>query len=478
MMQREGPMLTLRQHAGAPWPLVQPHHHHVVGVFRGPCMPVHAFNRPLDHMTMGYVPSQAHTHVQVVHREVVAHLELAPRALPLPHTWLVEPRSALAVLSRPSGELHQHPPVEGKVTQHPGATQPVSQNVCAAPRCPAGHSMRAKVAREMWKRVMAWRYRGTCDRCETHIGTKDASYVCGKCMYVLCLACSEHRVASTAGCDIALAALHAFPGSTWRPPNHVMPGDIFFCGPDKWGIHHVVLCRGPMQAEHDCELLEALEVNEEEEVFSCLTIESSRPLKGVDVHWYPARTYFSRTTYGESAMLADVGDDTDTLCLHAKPTPVKILLHPFRGPHALRMDAFQEAVARSAKASRRWGLRTALKALTAWREPLRVEEYPDAESRAELLEDLRRRWGHKPICSSVAIMVWQRYFEIAAGAAAESETVAPEAVDIAAREIIRWMPALSDKTMPSALLKALSQVGWVLRGNLDGPIGGTAASRS
>jgi len=71
------------------------------------------------------------------------------------------------------------------------------------------------------------------------------------------------------------------------------------------------------------------------------------------------------------------------------------------------------------------------------------------------MEDLRARRSRKPICSSVAIQVWQQYFELVCGSG-------PQGVDLAARQILRWMPLYSDATTPSALLKALSKRGWIL----------------
>lgn len=78
-----------------------------------------------------------------------------------------------------------------------------------------------------------------------------------------------------------------------------------------------------------------------------------------------------------------------------------------------------------------------------------------------LLKELKGRWNQKPICTSVAIQVWQRYFKFDAGEG-------PAAADKAAQNILRFMPVLSDRTLPSALIKMLSTCGWQLRGNIDG----------
>jgi len=164
-------------------------------------------------------------------------------------------------------------------------------------------------------------------------------------------------------------------------------------------------------------------------------------------------------------MVADIPDGEETLEL-CSPVKVKLLLHPCRPGHAgpaLDVATFRKAVEICAEASQGWSLRTGARGFFSRRNTscgLDPDDYPDPNSRRELLQEIHKRWESRPICTSVIIMVWQRYFEMIAGRG-------PQAEDAAVQNILRWMPLFSDKTLPSALIKELSKCGWVIRGNLD-----------
>jgi len=306
-------------------------------------------------------------------------------------------------------------------------------------KCPEGHVMEARVSRELWVTCHC----SVCGACGEPISCKDASYSCKICKHSLCI-----------GCATATSSL--------------MAGDILLFGPDRWGIHHIVLCCGPLMPAEP-EVAARVIQNEpdlvETELFSCSTIESQRQLKGEEFPWYPACTILARRRLsGEITVVADVSDSSTgspTLTHCSPPVPAKALLHPLRpggtsaGP-PFDAASFREAVRRCAETSKKWSRMTAVTAITARRDGLDPQDYVDAEARAALLEDLRQSWDRRPICSSVAIKVWQTYFELASDGA-----------DAAVQAILRWMPVLSDKTAPSALLKTLSTHGWVLLGSLE-----------
>lgn len=291
-------------------------------------------------------------------------------------------------------------------------------------------------------------------------------------MYSLCVACATMlqtrgtRSHAEAGQHVFSAALHSSCGRDARPDDSVMAGDILLCGPDRWGIHHVVLCRGPISLAEP-EVVEKLEEapfdKDDLEFVACATIESSRLLRGLEYSWYPAWSYFARKrSSGELMLVGDIADGTNTIAICDTPVPVKLLLHPLRpsfGGPPFDAKAFMAAVSLCSESSRRWSKATALFAIAARRSSLDPGDYTDPAARAGLLHDVKRRWSNKPICSSVAIIVWQRYFEIVSGPS-------PQGLDQAAQCILRWMPVLSDRTAPSALLKALSACGWVLRTNI------------
>lgn len=234
-------------------------------------------------------------------------------------------------------------------------------------------------------------------------------------------------------------------------------------GPDWWGIHHIILCCSPMQPANQHMLRTMVQGDArlgDFEVFECKTIESSRPLKGQCHPWYAATSYYGRRRCSDGGFesefwaVGDTGEGTNIIGINNEFVPVKLLLHPCRpgrGGPRLNEETFKAAVEQSAVASKRWSRRTAISAITARRYTLEADDYKDPPARAKLMTDIRSRWSKGPICSSVAIQIWQRYFDM---------TFPCE--DLAVRHILRWMPVKCDKTAPSALLKTLSTCGWAL----------------
>lgn len=327
--------------------------------------------------------------------------------------------------------------------------------------------MQGKVVREMWNKVAWWHYETNCATCNARITTDDARYFCKDCKYSVCTACSSTMLARNAPVA-GVGKTSAFFAPPTAKPSQVQPGDIFLCGPDRWGIHHVIMSIGQMKRDPQAAQWIWGEMHEVRgfDIFSCETIESSGHLHGKDVVWYVSKNFFARdSATGEAVQVADMARDSGTLEFQAEPVKVKMLMHPLRPGHGgptFDAQAFGKALEVSATNSKKWSLKTAVKGMMHRRdcEALDPVKYSTPQSRVALLDDLEKRWELRPICTSVAIMVWQRYFKLVSGHG-------PEAADVAAQHILRWMPLLSDKTLPSALIKELSKCGWVLRGNLD-----------
>jgi len=313
--------------------------------------------------------------------------------------------------------------------------------------CSKGHVMFAKVAREILNVVRA-SWTSTCDACDQPMNIHaDAFYRCRACNIAFCMDCVHERLQRT--------GLNT-PGDE-DPLLEVMAGDIFFFGPDHWGIHHTVLSRGSMSTTH-LDMVELLEVPPGAEVFQCPTIESTRSSRGKDTEWYPATTYFQRVD-GETLVVADLGIGSKELQVADPPVPLKVLLHPLRDGR-FNLQAFRQAVDEGSETADQYGRRQAVRAWLAQAlnhgvpEIIAAEAFPDVESRAGLLEDLHECWEQKPICSALCIKVWQMYFEQMGRSAGR--------LDEAIQQIIRWMPVYSDRTTPRPLLQALTARGWVL----------------
>jgi hypothetical protein len=242
-----------------------------------------------------------------------------------------------------------------------------------------------------------------------------------------------------------------------------MPGDILYVGPDRWGIHHTVLVRSRVSRVTDEEVLELCELQPGEELLECHTVETARSLASEMTAWYPTVSYFVRggeRTRGGAALLADKPMDSGTINILEEPVAVKVAMHPLRGE---RFDKhiFNEAVIWGCGTARSYGKRQAVRSflsqarLRGAPQLLEPKDFPTAESRAALKTSMHQSWEARPICCSLCIKVWQMYFELLGKAAGEP--------DGAVREVLQWMPVFADRTTPSALIKALSSRGWLVR---------------
>jgi hypothetical protein len=237
-----------------------------------------------------------------------------------------------------------------------------------------------------------------------------------------------------------------------------MAGDIFYVGPDQWSIHHTILARSRMKVA-DEEIVEALEAPQGAEVFECHTIESTQALTGESTAWYATRSFFMRI--GEvTKLVADLPPDSEVIQLFESPVSVKVLLHPLRG-NRLDEHIFNEAIVQGASRAQKYGRRQAVKAFLSLavtpgnRMMIQPKKFPTPQHRAQLLRDLRKRWGQRPICAALCVKVWQMYFELLGREAGHE--------DRALKEILRWMPVYCDRITPSALMKVLTERGWELR---------------
>jgi hypothetical protein len=78
-----------------------------------------------------------------------------------------------------------------------------------------------------------------------------------------------------------------------------------------------------------------------------------------------------------------------------------------------------------------------------------------ASSANEKLKEIRNCWKADPICTSVVIVFWQKYFCRLAQLHRERH-----ALDW----IMEWMPVKSDRALPGELLQAMARCGWNIMG--------------
>jgi hypothetical protein len=310
--------------------------------------------------------------------------------------------------------------------------------------------MRCQVAREILGLVRLGRASTTCDGCGGAVDPKsDALYRCGHCRVNFCVSCAAGLAEGPCGGgDQSKDTLQ-----------EIMPGDILYVGPDHWSIHHTILVRSRVQAATDADIIRLCELQPGEELMECHTVETARSLSGEMTEWYPTVSYFVRGggRWPTAMLVADKPVDSNVLNIIEEAVPVKVAMHPLRG-EKFDNHIFNEAVIWGCGTARPYGKRQAVRSFLSQArrrgEPRTLEpkEYQTPEARAALRSSLHESWEARPICASLCIKVWQMYFELLGRAAGNP--------DEAVKEVLRWMPVYSNRTTPSALLKALTQRGW------------------
>uniref|UniRef100_A0A7S1AFN9 Uncharacterized protein n=1 Tax=Noctiluca scintillans TaxID=2966 RepID=A0A7S1AFN9_NOCSC len=341
-------------------------------------------------------------------------------------------------------------------SQHSVAPLPVT--------CAKGHAMHAKVAHELLDKVRP--RKRTCHACRAAISPKDASYRCTSCAVDLCMRCSKSQMYPAEKPQGARSALKAiadafFANDQGKKLVDVLPGDIFFFGPDRLGTHHVVVVRSPLRTDSNPLMYEKLPAGYV--LMSCETVEATQGNRSENMNWYLSRVYMALGPAGSLEVVGEWAHGQKTVCTFEEHLPVKVLLHPLRagfGGPELDPQVFETVVTQAAEESRPYGWRTAVKAF-AGRKALNPQSVQSKEQRAKLLQELQKRWKAQPICSSVAIIVWQKYF------LEKSREADPSfGEDLAVQQILRYMPVYCDNTTPSSLLKTLTSCGWVLHETL------------
>mmetsp|Transcript_24068 Transcript_24068/g.60068 ORF Transcript_24068/g.60068 Transcript_24068/m.60068 type:complete len:358 (+) Transcript_24068:85-1158(+) len=312
--------------------------------------------------------------------------------------------------------------------------------------CPEGHIMKAHVVREMFNLCSAPSECETCGaECDDHV----SYYTCVECDITYCNDCAR--------AELGLARREGKESQAIE----IKPGDLFFAGPDKFGIHHVIVARSEWKPVHP-DLHELLHKHMEPgcELLCCDTIEATQGSVGDDTWWYPTQTYFVRNPHHDTAgLLADMPPESDELHMVEQAIPTKVMLHPFRpeqGGPEFHEEVFETVITSAADESKKYGKFTAVRSVISGlrdSEVIHAEAFPD---KGELLNKLHKSWQARPICASVAIKCWQQYLMSIAHSKEEG-------VD----HILTYMPHWCHKSTPSSMVANLTQHGWVVLDNFE-----------
>eukprot|EP00812_Abedinium_dasypus_P013824 NODE_732_length_1389_cov_244.183658.p2 GENE.NODE_732_length_1389_cov_244.183658~~NODE_732_length_1389_cov_244.183658.p2 ORF type:complete len:394 (+),score=123.97 NODE_732_length_1389_cov_244.183658:104-1285(+) len=315
--------------------------------------------------------------------------------------------------------------------------------------CPHGHPMRARLAVELLELVFGYMNDQDCDLCGKELKEPEAYYRCRICDIDYCLNCVRLKLGLCPAMSIGLL----------RPALRLLPGDVLLFGPDRFGIHHVVLVRGELEDAQD--VGEYIDVTPGAKLLSCDTIESNRTTSGDDHWWYATRTLLERDAHaGTAFVIGDAPRNSDAIFLHPRPAAVKVLLHPLReelGGPELNRPIFELAVKSCEARSQKYSWNTAVSAFFAFSELIDAAHYPSVEEKADLLPKIMESWQRPPICSAVVVQVWQQYCLF----------LHAKDPQLAMSRILEWMPLWCNLTRPSSMVNVLTKGGWMLYESLE-----------
>lgn len=240
----------------------------------------------------------------------------------------------------------------------------------------------------------------------------------------------------------------------------VAPGDILMVpGTGRFAaigtaggfMGHVILVLQPPQCiRQSCpeahELLEIWPSEEVCELWKVRTIDSNRADIGfteVDRILFVDRKTSRLTICGEISLNGELSATEHEV--------VEIWQSPFEIRSSLRPDLMFECVQQMYNFEQRWSEFTAMRAVFKSARIFR-------EDSSESLTKTQACWTQKPICTSVAVTFWQRYF----CKLAELQGPTVDAWDL----ILRWMPLKADRVLPGDLTSVLREVGWACITNI------------
>eukprot|EP00746_Dinoflagellata_sp_MGD_P065034 gnl/MRDRNA2_/MRDRNA2_27104_c0_seq1.p1 gnl/MRDRNA2_/MRDRNA2_27104_c0~~gnl/MRDRNA2_/MRDRNA2_27104_c0_seq1.p1 ORF type:complete len:410 (-),score=58.89 gnl/MRDRNA2_/MRDRNA2_27104_c0_seq1:109-1338(-) len=240
----------------------------------------------------------------------------------------------------------------------------------------------------------------------------------------------------------------------------IAPGDIFMVpGTGRFAaigtaggfMGHAILVLQPPQCVRQSspeadELLEIWPSEDVCELWKVRTIDSNRAVTGfteVERILFVDRKTSRLTLCGEISLNGELSA--------AEHEVVEIWQSPFEIRSSLRPDLMVECVKEMYSFEQQWSEFTAMRAVFKSARIFR-------EDKSESLTKIQACWTQKPICTSVAVTFWQRYF------CKLAEVYGPtvDAWDL----VLRWMPLKADRVLPGDLTSVLREVGWACVTNI------------
>lgn len=185
------------------------------------------------------------------------------------------------------------------------------------------------------------------------------------------------------------------------------------------------------------------------ELWLVSTLESTRQERGL----HGADSFLYEDP--QSGHIIFLGTINDGGSLYLVETEVDLWQSPPELRSHLRFDLMSEALKDMKKNESDWSAVTAVRAFLT--RSSKIDDMPTAQ---QTMQRVRDCWRQQPICTSVAIIFWQRYLCLLA-----ANTVSGSMHEVAAEAqlILKWMPLKADCALPGDLLSVLQRVGWVSR---------------
>lgn len=147
---------------------------------------------------------------------------------------------------------------------------------------------------------------------------------------------------------------------------------------------------------------------------------------------------------GKLRLLASYAHGEDILGITEGET-LTLLVSPTELRRQLRPEVVAAVVREMQGNKQSWSLATGVRA-TMRPSAVRLQ----GRDGAQLLREIKDAWDEAPICTSVAVAFWQRVLCHFAQATGQAE------LDL----ILRWMPVMADRCLPSDLVEALRKCGF------------------
>merc|ERR1719454_2351504 len=189
-------------------------------------------------------------------------------------------------------------------------------------------------------------------------------------------------------------------------------------------------------------------------LFSVCAVESSRGAKGLS----EINVVLSLDERGRVHLCGEYGIGFITINethdeVHIWNSPAK-----FRGSN-FRLDLMREVLQDMRACTLDWSWATAVRAF------MLSSNISNQQGGLITIKDIEQGWQAEPICTSIVVIFWQRYFHKLASA----ESRDPLSL------ILEFMPLKADRVLPGELLTAMLSHGWSL---WQTPGGRTTANRS